>query len=120
MDDEEPIRRLGQALLKGLGHEVCVVADGEAAITEFMQARARGRPYELVMLDLTVPGGMGGLAALEAIRALDPRIKAIVTSGYSSDPVLGNYRKYGFQGVVPKPYRISDLGRAIQASLLEP
>ncbi len=120
MDDEEPIRRLGQALLKGLGHEVCVVADGEAAITEFMQARARGRPYELVMLDLTVPGGMGGLAALEAIRALDPRIKAIVTSGYSSDPVMGNYRKYGFQGVVPKPYRISDLGRAIQASLLEP
>ncbi|OIR06447.1 blue-light-activated protein [mine drainage metagenome] len=117
MDDEEPIRRLGQALLQSLGYEAKVVRDGGEVLREFDEARERGRPYDLVMLDLTVAGGMGGLAALQEIRRRDPSAKAIVTSGYSSDPVMGDYRSYGFQGMVPKPYRIGDLGRTIQEVL---
>jgi CheY-like chemotaxis protein len=114
MDDEEPIRRLGMALLQSLGYETRVVSDGMAAFKEWEGARNQGRPYDLVMLDLTVAGGMGGLATLELMRSIDAEVKAIVTSGYSSDPVLGDYRAHGFKGVVPKPYRISDLGRTIQ------
>jgi PAS domain S-box-containing protein len=117
MDDEEPIRRLGQALLQSLGYEARVVADGKAAVREYELATQAKRPFDLVMLDLTVPGGMGGLETLGALRKINPEVKAIVTSGYSSDPVLGNYRSNGFLGVVPKPYRISDLGRTVQAVL---
>lgn len=114
MDDEEPIRRLGEALLRSLGYEACVVGDGAQALEEYRRASVAGVPYDIVMLDLTVPGGMGGLETLECLKALDPEVKAVVTSGYSSDPVLGNYREHGFVGVVPKPYRISDLAKTIQ------
>ncbi len=114
MDDEEPIRRLGQALLQSLGYEAKVVKDGEDVLREYEAARERGRPFDLVMLDLTVAGGMGGLSALQELRKRDPSVKAIVTSGYSSDPVMGDHRAYGFQGMVPKPYRIGDLSRSIQ------
>jgi len=122
MDDEEPIRRLGQALLQSLGYDTRIVADGTAALREYELARRAQRPFDLVMLDLTVPGGMGGLSTLEALRKMDPCVKAIVTSGYSSDPVLGEYQQHGFLGVVPKPYRIADLGRTVQSVLagLEP
>lgn len=117
MDDEEGIRRLGQALLQSLGYDVRLVPEGTAALREYELARQANRPFDIVMLDLTVPGGMGGLATLEALRKVDPQVRAIVTSGYSSDPVLGNYKAHGFLGVVPKPYRIADLGRVIQGVL---
>jgi CheY-like chemotaxis protein len=86
-------------------------------VREYGAARTAGRPYDAVILDLTVPGGMGGLEAMEALRKLDPEVRAIVSSGYSSDPVLANYRAHGFLGMVPKPYKITDLSKTIQTVL---
>ncbi len=117
MDDEEAIRSLTQALLTRLGIEVTLTADGESAVKEFSAARVAGRPYDAVMMDLTVPGGMGGRDAMKAILAIDPAARGIVSSGYSSDPVLANYRAHGFMAVVPKPYRVNDLTRALREVL---
>jgi PAS domain S-box-containing protein len=117
MDDEEPICRLATALLERIGYEANVVGDGSEVVREYGAARTAGRPYDAVILDLTVPGGMGGLEAMEALRKLDPEVRAIVSSGYSSDPVLANYRAHGFLGMVPKPYKITDLAHTIQTVL---
>lgn len=113
MDDEESIRLIGSAFLKRRGYEVVAVSDGESAVRSFMAAKNAGNPFDLVILDLTVPGGMGGLEAIEAIRASDSRVRAIVSSGYSSDPVMAEYQKYGFDGCVPKPYELDQLTDAI-------
>ena len=73
-----------------------------------------GQPFDVVIMDLTVPGGMGGREAMEKLRAYDPEVKAIVSSGYSRDPVLANYRSHGFQGILPKPYGLAQLRRALR------
>ncbi len=117
MDDEAPIRQLATTLLRRLGCEVEVTADGQAAVDRFLTEREAGRPFDVVVMDLTVPGGRGGLEALERMRALDPRVTAIVSSGYSSDPVLANYRDYGFRGRVAKPYALAEFGRVLREVL---
>ena len=109
MDDEEDIRRLVTALLRRLGLEPLAVADGAAAVEAYAAARAAGQPFDLVITDLTVPGGMGGREAMELLRRLDPKVKAIVSSGYSNDPVMANYRDHGFSGMVEKPYEVEAL-----------
>ncbi len=114
MDDEAPIRQLATTLLRRLGCEIEVTADGQAALDRFAAERTAGRPFDVVVMDLTVPGGMGGLEALERMRALDPQVKAIVSSGYSSDPVLANFRQYGFSGRVAKPYELTEFGRVLR------
>ena len=119
MDDEETIRMLAVALLSRLGLEVTSVADGSDAVRRYDEARVEGRPYRLVIMDLTVPGGMGGLEAMQALLKIDPQVRAIVSSGYSSDPVLSSYRAHGFRGMVPKPYRFADLARTIGSVLQE-
>jgi CheY-like chemotaxis protein/two-component sensor histidine kinase len=120
MDDEETIRMLAVSLLTRVGLEVTAVPDGGKAIEQYVQARDAGRPFRLVIMDLTVPGGMGGLEAMQKLLELDPNVKAIVSSGYSSDPVLANYRSHGFRGVVPKPYRFAELARTIRTVIEEP
>jgi nitrogen-specific signal transduction histidine kinase/CheY-like chemotaxis protein len=117
MDDEESIRRMADAFLRRLGLEPVLVSDGAAAVREFTMAQHHGRPFELLILDLTIPVGMGGREAMELIRKLDPDVPAIVSSGYSSDPVLGNFEEYGFQAIVPKPYELSQLSRVIHRVL---
>ncbi len=117
MDDEESIRKLATGLLRRLGCEVEVVADGRAAVEAYRAAGAAGRPFDLVVMDLTVPGGMGGLEALGHLRAADPGVRAVVSSGYSSDPVLANYREYGFRGRVAKPYELAEFGRVLREAL---
>ncbi len=108
MDDEEPIRKVAHAMLTHLGYEVCVAADGGAALREYRKQR-----YDIVILDLTVRDGLGGLATLERLRALDPSVVAIVSSGYSSDPVMADHERYGFVAKVPKPYTPETLDAAI-------
>jgi len=88
---------------------VTTAANGSDAVREFSQARERGRPYQLVIFDLTVPGGMGGKDALTEVRKIDPSIRAIASSGYSNDPVMADYRRFGFDAVVPKPYEIDQM-----------
>jgi len=119
MDDEETIRMLAVALLTRLGLEVTAVSDGAEALKRYEEARDEGKPYRLVIMDLTVPGGMGGLEAMQALLKIDPQVRAIVSSGYSSDPVLASYRSHGFRGMVPKPYRFADLARTINTVLIE-
>ena len=119
MDDEESIRLLGSAVLRRMGFEAKAVNDGAAVVNEYAAARASGRPYDLVILDLTVPGGMGGAEAMEKLLAMDPDVKAIVSSGYSSDPVMANYRAHGFRARVPKPYAADELIQVVNALMRE-
>ena len=114
MDDEEPIRVMTKALLERLGLQTTVTKDGGAAVREFQLAREGGRPFDLVIMDLTVPGAMGGADAMKEILKIDPKARGVVSSGYSSDPVMANYRAHGFSGMVPKPYRIADFARTIR------
>jgi PAS domain S-box-containing protein len=117
MDDEEAIIGMAGRLLRRLGFEVEVARDGAEAVQKFSEAHAAGKPFDLVVMDLTVPGGVGGREAVDQLRKIDPHVRAIVSSGYSSDPVLANYRAYGFCGMVAKPYRIGDFARVLRTAL---
>jgi CheY-like chemotaxis protein len=120
MDDEETIRRLGERLLQRLRCEIRTVADGEGCLAAYREALAAGRRYQVVILDLTVPGGMGGMDCMVELLKLDPNVRAIVSSGYSNDPVMANFRQHGFRAVVPKPYAVDVLADAIRRVLGAP
>jgi PAS domain S-box-containing protein len=109
MDDEQYQRDLVQRALTGFGYEVVTAADGGAAVTLFEQAQLDGSAFDLVILDLTVPGGMGGQEAIRHMRAVSPTVRAIVASGYADDPVLAHPRNYGFAASLQKPFHINDL-----------
>ncbi|MBI5102941.1 MAG: PAS domain S-box protein [Nitrospirae bacterium] len=109
MDDEDVVRNVAQEMIGALGHEVESAEDGRKAIELFRQAREAGNPYDLVILDLTVKGGMGGEEAIAGIREIDPNVKAVVSSGYADNPVIADYRTYGFSAVLNKPYKIDSL-----------
>ncbi len=115
MDDEEDVRQTTGDVLKRLGYSVEFAADGAQAIELYQKARETGTPFDAVIMDLTVPGGMGGREALEKLLVIDPEVTAIVSSGYSNDPVLADYNRYGFSGAITKPFRISDLGEMLHA-----
>ena len=117
MDDEAAIRTLASQMMEHLGLDVHSVADGTAAVDEYSRALRDGRRYDLVVLDLTVPGGLGGLQALRRLRAIDPEVIAVVSSGYSADEVMASYRSHGFRAIVPKPYGIGELARALRPLL---
>lgn len=113
MDDEEAIRVLLEQMLGLLGYTVDVTQNGEEAVERFVKAQELGQPYSAVILDLTIPGGMGGKDTIQKLRLLDPNIRAIVSSGYSNDPILSNYLAYGFQGMVAKPFRLDEISEAL-------
>ncbi len=117
MDDEYPIRRVAGAALEGAGYEVVLTESGAEAVERYRERFEQGRPFDLVILDLTVAGGMGGAEALEQLRALHPGVQAIASSGYSSGPVLGDPSASGFNAALPKPYTVDDLLAAVQAML---
>jgi two-component system cell cycle sensor histidine kinase/response regulator CckA len=116
MDDDDAVRDVARETLAFLGYTVEVARDGAEAISRYEAARAEARPFDLLLLDLTVPGGMGGAETLARLRAVDPDIVAIVASGYSHDPVMADHRAYGFAAAVEKPYDVQKLG-AVLASL---
>lgn len=113
MDDEEAIRNLATRILSTRSCDVTTTSTGEEALSSYETARASGNPFDVVILDLTIRGGMGGKDTIQRLRELDPSVKAIVSSGYSNDPVMSNYRRYGFRGIVPKPYQAENLVRAV-------
>jgi|GEM_PF-1284943 len=117
MDDEEYIRIILGRMLKKLGYEAYMACDGEEAIEYYTHRMNSNEPFDAVIMDLTIPGGMGGSEAVEELLKIDPGVKAIVSSGYSSDPVMANYIEYGFCGVIPKPYEISKLNRVLREVL---
>ncbi len=113
MDDEAEVRETTGNVLKRLGYNVVFAADGSEAVEQYRLARDEGRVFDLVIMDLTVPGGLGGKEALKKLRQLDPGVKAIVSSGYSNDPIMADFGKHGFNGVVTKPYRIKELSEEV-------
>jgi len=117
MDDEEMIRSLIQEMLDRMGYKVELASDGEEAIGLYQRAKEAGEPFDAVILDLTVPGAMGGKETIGRLCQIDANVKAIVSSGYSIDPVMSNYEKYGFCGVVEKPYNLQKLGETLSQIL---
>ncbi len=117
MDDDELIRQTLGSMLRYLGYDPVLVPDGREAIERYRRAMAERLPFDLVILDLTVPGGMGGEEAIGELKKLDPQVRAVVSTGYSHSPVTAQYERYGFVGILPKPYNIEDIGR-LAASLI--
>ena len=109
LDDEPLIRDLLCELLSTLGYEVETAAEGGATVRLYEQSVAAGRPFDLLILDLTIRGGLGGREALDQIRARFPAARAVVSSGYSQDPVMARWADYGFKGILAKPYTLEDL-----------
>jgi two-component system, cell cycle sensor histidine kinase and response regulator CckA len=113
MDDDPGIRELSAKMLGFLGYQSIACADGREAVELYRSRREGGEPFRAAILDLTVPGGMGGVEAAREILACDPQANLIVSSGYSYDPVMAQYRKYGFCGAVGKPYRADELSQEL-------
>jgi len=117
MDDEASLRKMVGRMLKMLGYESEFAKDGAEAIQMVKEAQESKRPYDAVILDLTIPGGMGGKDAIQKLLEIDPEIKAIVSSGYSDDPVLSNFLEYGFKSMMPKPFESRSLGKVLHEVL---
>jgi len=113
MDDEKIVSRAVGGMLERLGYSVEITENGEEAIDKYKEAMNSGERFDAVILDLTVPGGLGGKETIEKLLKIDPDVKAIVSSGYSTDPVMANYKKYGFSAVVAKPFDLKELNEVI-------
>jgi CheY-like chemotaxis protein len=117
MDDDEAIRDVLVDMLTQLGYQSQCVHEGTEAIALYQQAQDRGQPFAAVLLDLTIPGGMGGRETIAHLQAIDPQVRAIASSGYSTDPLMAHYRAYGFRGVLSKPYTVEGLEEVLQRVL---
>ena len=119
MDDEAIVRDVSGAMLKYIGYEVNFAKNGMETIELYRKAKKSGSPFDVVILDLTIPGGMGGEEAIKKLIKIDPGVKAIVSSGYSDDPIMSNFREYGFSGVLLKPYIIQELSEVLHKVMYE-
>jgi len=117
MDDEEIIRNISRDMLRRLGHEVNVAKHGQEALEKYQGAIAAGKPFDVVILDLTVRGGMGGADAVQKLLEIDPAVKAIVSSGYSEDAAMANYLSHGFKAYLDKPYTLAQLRNTLHSVL---
>jgi CheY-like chemotaxis protein len=114
MDDEDSIRDMMGDILSSYGYTVDFARNGEEAISLYQD-----NAYDVVILDLTIPGGMGGKETMKELLLIDPYVKVIVSSGYSSDPIMSDYKQYGFRDVMAKPYKIEELGEVIERVIAE-
>ncbi len=115
MDDELQVRNVLGGLLKGMGYDVAFAHDGNEVLHAYAEALRKHNRFDVVIMDLTVPGGMGGKECIAKLREIDPDVRAIVSSGYSNDPVMADYGAYGFRGVVAKPYQVKELGAVLRS-----
>ena len=113
MDDEAIIITISTEMLKACGYTSDYALDGTAALEKYLAAEKDGTPFDMVIMDLTIPGGMGGKDAIDKFLAVNPDVKVIVSSGYSVDPVLANYGDYGFKGRLIKPFKMHELAREL-------
>jgi PAS domain S-box-containing protein len=117
MDDEETILAVASDILQHIGYDIETSTNGNEAITLYKNAMAKARPFDAVILDLTIPGGMGGEETIKHLREIDPDIKAMVSSGYANDRIMSDYESFGFCGVVSKPYNIEEMRNALHTLL---
>ncbi len=117
MDDEQIVRDVSADMLQALGYEVACAKTGAEAVDLYCRAAEENRPFQAVIMDLTIPGGMGGKDAVKKLLAVDPDVKVIVSSGYSNDPIMADYKKFGFKGVIIKPYNIDSFGKMLREVL---
>ncbi|MDD3024186.1 MAG: PAS domain S-box protein [Syntrophomonadaceae bacterium] len=113
MDDEATVRETLGRMLKHLGYHIDFAANGQEAIEQYMICQQAGEFYDAVIMDLTIAGGMGGKEACNRLRQIDNQVKVLVSSGYSNDPVMADYKQHGFCGVIPKPYEIDGLNQIL-------
>lgn len=117
MDDEESILEVMSQMLRRRGFDVSCARDGAEAVTVYRDALTKGARFDVVVMDLTIPGGVGGREAIHQLLALDPGARALVSSGHSNDPVMVRPMEHGFVGGVPKPYSIAELVAALHRAL---
>lgn len=117
MDDEEQIRTTMRLILEYLGYEAELVEDGGKALARYSAAKDAGQPFDAVIVDLTVPGSMGGRELIQRLRQVDPEVKALVFSGYADDPIMSHFEEFGFRGFIRKPYSIQDVSEALHKVL---
>ena len=119
MDDEQVILDVTHEVLKFLGYEVMFARDGAAALELYRQEHDKGCPFDLVILDLSVPDGIGGKEAFEKLHALEPDAKIVISSGFTNDPMLTDFASFGLSGVLAKPYRITEI-KALLEKMIPP
>ena len=119
MDDEENVRETVKEILTHLGFEAACAANGEETLNSYKKAKETGMPFDAVIMDLTIKGGMGGKEAIGELLKIDSEVKAIVSSGYSNDPIMADFKKHGFSGAVAKPYKVEELAKALNKVLQE-
>jgi CheY-like chemotaxis protein len=117
MDDEDIVRMVAGHMMNGLGYETVFAENGEQALEKYSVAVNAGKPFDAVILDLTIRGGMGGKETVKRMAELDPSVRAIVSSGYSADDILAHYGDHGFLAVLSKPYQIEELSRVLHEAL---
>jgi two-component system, cell cycle sensor histidine kinase and response regulator CckA len=117
MDDEELILDVVSSMLEYLGYEVELSKNGQEALDKYSAALQGGKPFGAVIMDLTIPGSRGGKDVIQDLIKLDPEVKAIVSSGYSNDPIMSNCGAYGFKGVIKKPFKMEELSEVISQTL---
>lgn len=114
MDDDLAILEIATQMLNMMGFKTETATNGQEAVALYKKAQKEGRPFGAVLLDLTIPGGMGGKETVKQLAGIDPEVKAIVSSGYANDPIMAHYKSFGFSSVVSKPYDIEKLGEALR------
>lgn len=117
MDDDEVVLQVVQTMLNHLGYQVELAVNGEEALVKYGDAQHSGQPFDAVIMDLIVPGGMGGEEAIQQLLVINPQAKVIVSSGYCYDPVMADYKSFGFQGVMAKPYHLAGLSKQLKQLL---
>lgn len=120
MEDEEVVREVANDILTFLGYDVVFTYDGTQTIDVYRDSLEGHNRFDAVIMDLTIPGGMGGKETITKLLEIDPEVKAIVSSGYSNDPIMANYKQYGFREMVPKPYRVQDLAEKLKEVIESP
>lgn len=117
MDDEEAVREVTRELLLAMGHDVLLAKDGKEALQLYQAANESGSRIDLSIMDLTIPGGLGGKETIQQLLSIDPQAKVIVSSGYSTDPVMAKFKEFGFSSAISKPHRLSDLEKVVNQLL---
>jgi DNA-binding response OmpR family regulator len=119
MDDDSMVLDMARRMLERLGHKVTLATNGDEAIALYVKRKSHDLAFDLVILDLTIPGGTGGEGTLKEILKIDPSALVIVSSGYSSDTIMVNYTDYGFKAAIAKPFELGELREVINSVLVK-